>query len=121
MKLSTVAVSLLGLASRAAADYMTVLGSCPFDDWYPCDWTQGIWRSSYGNYYISGEGGCHDPAYVPGMNQLCLDFWHNRGHFYFDGQGKRCLSLFSSLNIGSCKQDNWCYYIQRWEEVTCTW
>ena len=49
------------------------------------------------------------------MNTLCMDWNNPRAHFYFDGQGKRCIAQ----NSESTDQNGVVHAI--WLEVLCNW
>jgi hypothetical protein len=112
MRLPTLAV-LVSLAALAAADYMDVTTTCPTP--FACAST-GLWHTDFSSYYgIDANEGCRDPPGVPGLNSLCMDWENQRAHFFFDGQGKRCLKKgpdYDCMN-GNCRS--------RWSEVACSW
>ena len=123
MRLNAVALSFLALATTIVADEMTVLTYCHWTGTF-CSSAWGLWRSAYGSYWIDANEGCRDPD-PPGMNTICMDWGNSRAHFYFDGQGKRCLTKWSDLGIGSCDSGDYngsgSCSIQKWKEVACTW
>jgi hypothetical protein len=82
----------------------------------------GTWHTNYGtHYFIDADDGCRDTD-VPAMYQLCMDYSKGRGHFFFEGQGKRCLKETSN-DWAHCSDDfqfatcTTIYY----DEVPCTW
>jgi hypothetical protein len=116
MFLRTLAL-LAPLVSLAAADTLEVKVDC---DVNACSYLDGAWHSAFGTHYVNGADGCHDPPYVPGLNNLCLDWAHGRAHFYFDNQGKRCLRLDRYDQPDFCAPNRNCFRYW-WEEVACTW
>ncbi|KAK4104267.1 hypothetical protein N658DRAFT_249104 [Parathielavia hyrcaniae] len=120
MRLPTLSLLLLSpLAHLAAADYLMVHAVCTATS---CNYLDGRWHSAFGAHFVDPRGGCHDPPYVPGMTELCMDWPYGRGHFYFTGQAKRCLRIQSVSVDPSCgpssqiRCDDY-----RWDEVACTW
>ncbi len=116
MRLSALAV-LAPIFALAAADYMVINTVCTVSS---CNNLDGSWHSAYGTNYVDGTGGCQDPPYVPGMYELCIDWSRNRAHFYFDGQGKRCLVQTEYAYDPNCPS-NWSCYRSVWSEVGCSW
>jgi len=118
MRLPTLAV-LAPLVSFAAADKLVVNVEC---NTIRCSYLDGRWHSAFGKYFVDGKDGCHDPPYVPGLNDLCLDWALGRGHFYFDGQRKRCLSHHGRYDQPDyvCPPNTNCFR-WTWDEVACTW
>ncbi|KXX75775.1 hypothetical protein MMYC01_207442 [Madurella mycetomatis] len=106
----------LAFATTVAADEMTVVTTCPL--FGACNSFNALWHSAYDNFWVNANEGCRDPSH-PDMTELCMDWGNQRAHFYFAGQGKRCLRLFSSVGIGQCYGAP--CTIQRWHEVTCNW
>lgn len=118
MRLPTFA-ALAALAATAAADSMTVYTWCNI---FTCSSTNAVWHASWGDFGLNANGGCRDPP-DPNMYELCMDWNNNRAHFYFYGQGKRCLrkTVDVSHNWGSgCGIDVSCYRSE-WTEVGCSW
>ncbi|KAK4124570.1 hypothetical protein N657DRAFT_644809 [Parathielavia appendiculata] len=109
MRLRTLAV-LSCLASFATADYMIARTEC----FARCDSRASTWYTAYGSYWIDANEGCRDPPDVPAMNQICMDWGNQRGHFYFDGQSRRCIRKTSEWAEGTRA-------VSRWDEVACTW
>jgi hypothetical protein len=119
MRLSILA-ALAPLVSLAAADSMVVYVFCTTSS---CNYMDGRWQSAFGEHFIDARGGCHDPPNVPGMNNICIDWAHNRAHFFFDGQGKRCLQHQEwNADNGCAGYESQCSsYTSIWREVACTW
>ncbi|KAK4121105.1 hypothetical protein N657DRAFT_648475 [Parathielavia appendiculata] len=121
MRLSTLGLIIAPLVSLATADYLIVHAFCTTVD---CNYLDGRWYSAFGAHFVDARGGCRDPPenQVPGMTELCMDWPRGRGHFYFSGQAKRCLSLTSITNDPSCGPINQIRCDDyRFDEVTCTW
>jgi hypothetical protein len=85
-----------------------------------CDSSNALWHTAYGAFPINANEGCRDPD-VPGMTSICFDWGNGRGHFYFQGQGKRCFRKWSDLEVGLCWDELGRCSILRWNEVACTW
>lgn len=113
-----VALTTLVLATAATADRLIVghygfLGGSTYS---------GTFVTKYGSYIVGNVDGCHTNPGVPALNRLCMDFGKRRGHFTFNGQGKRCLKETSN-KFEHCSDDfAWAtcstlYY----DEVKCTW
>ncbi|KAK4124568.1 hypothetical protein N657DRAFT_644806 [Parathielavia appendiculata] len=83
-----------------------------------CD-SEGYWYTAFGSYRIDANEGCRDPPDVPSMNTICMDWGNKRGHFYFDGQAKRCIRMTSDTPFG-CGPGATCAF-SNWDEVSCTW
>ncbi len=88
-------------------------------DHYPDNWVKVRWQSDYGNYTV-GKAPYNDcmpgPNGVPRLKELCLFKSNDTGHFVFEGQAKRCVSLTINSNyIDECQ----CLHYT-WEEVSCT-
>lgn len=118
MRLSILAV-LAPLVARAAADSVIQEVYC-----YPtyCDYTNAQWDSAFGAYHVDMSDGCRNEySQVPGLNTLCVDWSHERAHFYFDNQGKRCLHLDTWFADTGCSNSQQSCYAASWSEVTCTW
>ncbi|KAK3899491.1 hypothetical protein C8A05DRAFT_18079 [Staphylotrichum tortipilum] len=115
MRLPGPVALLVTLATLAAADYMVVETYC---DVFNCTSQNSVWYTAFGSYPINANEGCRDPSDVPGMNQLCMDWGRQRGHFFFDGQGRRCLRKTED-------KENHCAgavcHRSIWSEVACTW
>jgi hypothetical protein len=120
MRLPTLVQTLAALASFAtiaSADSFEINVYSTTPD-YP-KW--GYWTTCCGSYYILARDGCqyNNPdgttVGVPGMNTLCMDWTNLRGHFYFDGQGKRCIAQNSETHSPSGM------ITVIWFEVLCTW
>ncbi len=117
MRLPTLVPTLAALASFAtiaAADSFEVGTVCGYGS---CD-SWGWWNTCCGRYWVDdANDGCHYGTYigVPGMNTLCMDWNNRRAHFYFDGQGKRCIAQ----NSESTDQHGVVRAI--WLEVLCNW
>ncbi|KAJ4287882.1 hypothetical protein N0V88_007500 [Collariella sp. IMI 366227] len=91
MRLTTPALLTTLLATSALADSMVVYTVCTGDKGTgDCRHNQAAWYSGFESGYIDANEGCRDPN-VGSMNNLCMDWGNWRGHFYFDGQGKRCI------------------------------
>ncbi|KAF6753784.1 hypothetical protein DFP72DRAFT_393797 [Ephemerocybe angulata] len=79
----------------------------------------GTWTTSNGAVYgnLNVNEGCRTLA-VPGMTDFCIDWANRRAHFYFEGQGKRCMRQTTSdsynCNGGTCHRGEW-------DEVFCNW
>ncbi|KAK4039563.1 hypothetical protein C8A01DRAFT_16471 [Parachaetomium inaequale] len=109
MRLPTLAV-LASVVPIVAADYMLVLTSCLNGR---CG-SQGWWTTVEDTYWVDANEGCRDPD-VPSMWSLCMDWGNQRGHFFFEGQPKRCIRKVS---------EGWAEYgmtSSNWDEVPCTW
>lgn len=117
MRLPTLAV-LAPLVAQAVADRLVVEVIC-----IPslCSYINGQWESSFGTYWAIATGGCHgaDETGAPGLQNYCLDFARNRGHFYFANQGKRCLNVVEFTPISQTPSQT--TYRMVWDEVPCTW
>lgn len=138
LNLSALALVVAGLAATASADTMMLLQCCTVGaapgggtmvigcennraQWYPSG------PQSYG-LAVPADAGCWNPkgSVAPGppaLNNVCIDMSMARGHFYFDGQNRRCLvrrtmDLLSVRNVCSFPYD---VYESRWDEVNCTW
>ncbi|KAK3899492.1 hypothetical protein C8A05DRAFT_36893 [Staphylotrichum tortipilum] len=68
--------------------------------------------------YLDVDTGCSDRG-VPGMNRLCMDWGNKRGHFFFDGQGRRCIRKGDDRPY-SCNALKGCVK-STWGEVGCSW
>jgi len=115
-------------ASVATADHLLVFAKGCRNWGDPnCDYSLGNWYSAFGINVVDGRSGCRSNPGPPGMTQLCLDYVNMRGHFYFQGQGKRCIWVHEWYN-------NWCAdpgvaqmvgtdvcYSTKWIEVDCSW
>ncbi|KAK4443011.1 hypothetical protein QBC34DRAFT_431095 [Podospora aff. communis PSN243] len=119
MHLPTIA-SILVLATTAAADSLVSYTECALWGFsWSCKSHRAVWFAADGGHSVSAEG-CTQGA--PGMRELCVDFDNWRGHFYYHGQGKRCIVHKHRLNLnydwsnaaGDTLMDNW-------DEVKCTW
>ncbi|KAK5652240.1 hypothetical protein OQA88_10737 [Cercophora sp. LCS_1] len=124
MHLTTLLLPLATLATTVAADAMTVHRRWAYNS-NAYDFSgasEGIWHSAYGHQPINAAPGCRDNP-IPGMTSMCLDYDARRGHFYFSGQGKRCLRIFAYDASGmTCSFDNrWICGLVRFEEVECNW
>ncbi|KAF6753798.1 hypothetical protein DFP72DRAFT_1010272 [Ephemerocybe angulata] len=114
MRLSSVAAILVTLSSTGLvlADHMTT--------WTGASNSSGRWFSAFGQHDIpAANGGCQNlNDHVPGLVELCIDYGRQRAHFYFNGQGKRCLRQVSqtayNCNGGTC-------VAREWDEIGCTW
>ncbi|KAK3897397.1 hypothetical protein C8A05DRAFT_19832 [Staphylotrichum tortipilum] len=117
MRLPTLAI-LAPLAALAVADKLVVEVIC-----IPslCSYINGQWYSAYGNYWTIASGGCHGAGDTgaPGLQNYCLDFSLNRGHFYFANQGKRCLRVVEYTQTSYSPSQT--TFRMVWDEVTCTW
>ncbi|KAK3898276.1 hypothetical protein C8A05DRAFT_19109 [Staphylotrichum tortipilum] len=118
MRLPTLAV-LAPLVGLAAADKLVTTVICMAG--VQCSYINGWWTTGYGSYWATGTDGCHwaDMTTVPSLENWCLDFANNRGHFYFYGQGKRCLRVVSFTQTSYSPSET--QFAMVWEEVTCTW
>ncbi|KAF6741884.1 hypothetical protein DFP72DRAFT_1023583 [Ephemerocybe angulata] len=103
MRLSSVAAILVTLSSTrlVLADHMTT--------WTGASNSSGRWFSAFGQHDIpAAKGGCQNlNDRVPGLVELCIDYGRHRAHFYFSGQGKRCLQEVSSTPYncnGGCRE-----------------
>ncbi|KAF6741207.1 hypothetical protein DFP72DRAFT_772588, partial [Ephemerocybe angulata] len=79
------------------------------------------WYSNVGGQYTIplAIGGCQDLRNcVPRLRELCIDYGNRCTHFYFNGQGKRCLGevvrTWLNCNGGDC-------WMEEWNEVGCMW
>ncbi|KFY24848.1 hypothetical protein V491_01994 [Pseudogymnoascus sp. VKM F-3775] len=114
----SVALIALTLATAASADRLIVshygfLGASTYT---------GTFITKYDSYLIGEVNGCHTNPGVPSLNRLCMDFDNGRGHFQFNGQGKRCFKETSN-DFQHCSDDfAWatCSKIY-YDEVKCTW
>jgi hypothetical protein len=122
MHLKASAIPLLALAAAGAADKVTILTKCAPLPGFPC-LSHGLWTTDYGgNFFMDAGEGCRNPSgWVPGMNTICWDWGNARGHFYFDGQGKRCIKEFAAVGTGGCGRQGEGCTAQRFNEVPCTW
>jgi len=111
MRLSTIALPLL--AAHAAADQVLVYTTCGL----VCNSQHAIWNTNFGHYRIDANEGCRSSGQVPSLRSFCFDWGRERAHFFFSGQGKRCLKMRSSLGFGHTGVGS----AQRWVEVPCTW
>ncbi|KAK3899675.1 hypothetical protein C8A05DRAFT_17922 [Staphylotrichum tortipilum] len=114
MRLPTLAV-LAPLVALAVADKLVVEVICL------CSYINGQWYTAYGNYWAIATDGCHGPDQtgVPGLQNYCLDFSRNRGHFYFQNQGKRCLDVVEFTQTSYTPSQTTSRMV--WDEVACTW
>ena len=110
------------LVALVAADYMVVNTICLLGS--GCTSQNGMWYSGYGTYPINANDGCRNPGEIPAMYSICVDWANPRGHFFFNGQPKRCLRKTED-------GEYWCpspaprliptCYRSVWSEVACTW
>ncbi len=117
LNVASLVTAALAFATTASADSMIVYKYCFF---LACS-SPATWSTAYGDYSIDSGDGCRDPD-VPGMWQLCIDDANVRGHFYFDGQNKRCIRETSD-DFQHCSDDfkfATCSTVY-WDEVPCTW
>lgn len=113
MRLPTLA-ALAPLAALTAADYMDVTTTC--NNVGNC-YSTGTWYTDFAFYYgVDANEGCRDSsAVVPSLRSLCMDWGNQRAHFFFDGEGKRCLRKNPDYQciLATCTG--------RWKEIACTW
>ncbi|OBT61324.1 hypothetical protein VE03_09544 [Pseudogymnoascus sp. 23342-1-I1] len=113
-----VALAALALANGATADRLIV----SFYNYLGASTYTGTFVTDYDSYILGDVNGCHTNLDVPSLNRLCMDFGNQRGHFQFNGQGRRCLKETRN-EFGRCADDNsWatCTKIY-YDEVKCTW
>jgi len=125
MHFQTALATLAALVSLANADKLIVDVEVDLNNNHK--FSNGRWVTAYDTHPVDPRAGCRDPPHVPGMNWLCLD-WHpdrRRGHFYFDRQGKRCISFLGPRDSGfrwrePCpdKKACWTWHVA---ETQCTW
>ncbi|PKS05495.1 hypothetical protein jhhlp_008873 [Lomentospora prolificans] len=110
-------IAALGLATTAAADRMIVSSYC-FT--LACN-HNGEFITDHGRYRVDASDGCRDPD-VPAMKRLCIDQKRARGHFQFNGQGRRCMKETKS-DFKTCSDDFQFASCSTsyWDEVPCTW
>ncbi len=120
MRLSAFAhLATFGFLASVVADRLDTVHYCRLDE--PGCHTQGTWHSGYGTYMITSvPDGCGGVP-VPGMKTLCLDLPENRGHFFFDGQPKRCLDRTDTTTWRECPNAENCATLATWNEIPCTW
>jgi hypothetical protein len=117
MRLPTLAV-LAPLVALTVADKLVTTVICIPSS---CSYINGWWYTAYGSYWAIGTDGCHgsDMTNVPGLNNWCLDFAHNRGHFYFQNQAKRCLQVTEFVQTEYTPTQT--TFRMTWDEIGCTW
>jgi hypothetical protein len=115
MRLDILAV--LGvLAAPALADSVEIETICNGSN---CNLNIGTWRSNTAHYFgLNCNSGCRSFSKIPAFSTACFDWYRTRGHFYFQGQGKRCLKEVSRKEYSCGAQ--WCRK-QVWDEVPCSW
>ena len=123
LSLTTVVATVLGAAGLAAADSMTIFHqNCHRIN--GCDKSVATFHTAYGSYSINGNPGCYYDQRVPGQTELCIDGAPNyRAHFYFSGQGRRCLVWDGNVVPGGdcgAQATGHCYY-HNYVEVGCSW
>jgi hypothetical protein len=109
---------LTSLASTCTADYMRAFR--PTASVCLCQINESQFTTDYGTYHVDASDGCRSTG-VPAMVDFCVDWPRQRGHFRFNGQGKRCMRWTSTSQF-SCNTifGDWCE-VSMWTEVTCTW
>jgi len=131
MHFQTALATLAALVSLAGADRLLVDVETKAWDFDNLELSRAYWEAFDGikkaRYSVDPRNGCQAPPHLPAMRQLCLD-WHPdrlRGHFYFHGQGKRCISYKNNkasefFPRHPCPVGKSC---STWEitEVPCTW
>jgi hypothetical protein len=113
MRLDILAV--LGvLAAPALADSIEINTTCAVN----CN-SVGVWRANGASYSgLNCNTGCRSFSKIPAFSSVCFDWDKTRAHFYFQGQGKRCLKEVSRKEYSCGAQ--WCRK-QVWDEVPCSW
>jgi hypothetical protein len=117
MRLLSIALPVAALATMAAAgsDFIAVLETGIV--------RTGVFVQEAGaSNMLDTNEGCRNPG-IPHMNNICFDWGNGRGHFNFDGQGKRCFRKHqSTVNTGKCGYGgNFNCYVSEWYETNCTW
>lgn len=109
---------LTALVATVAADRIEVFSNCgPFG----CNRSSATWYNDHDQqFYVNGNDGCRDPD-VPGVYQVCFDWGKDRkrGHFYADGQGKRCFRQYSEFQHTYCGTGE--CYTTWFTESPCNW
>jgi hypothetical protein len=112
MKLNIPALLATVLCARTvAADSFHIVTKC---DNFHCN-SQGTWKSGFGySGHFDANDRCHSTG-PSGMSLFCMDWSNARGHFYLNGQGKRCMAdaYTTEVHAGT--------WLANWEEVACTW
>ncbi len=109
---------LTSLASTCTADYMRAFRPTAS----VCLWrlNQSQFQTDYGTYVVDASDGCRTSG-VPAMVEFCVDWPRARGHFRFNGQGKRCMR-WTSTSTYPCGTFLGDYTeVSMWTEVACTW
>jgi hypothetical protein len=103
------------LAAPALADYIIIDTTCTLS----CN-SVGVWHASNAEYSgLNCNTGCRSFNKIHAFDSVCFDWDNKRAHFYFQGQGKRCLREVSREEylcgpFASCRR-------QKWDEVRCSW
>ncbi|KAM7209864.1 hypothetical protein V8F06_014753 [Rhypophila decipiens] len=116
MRPSTVIISIAAVALQCVpvtADDFTILQR----GW---DRSNAMWHSANGIFAFDANDNCRDPP-TPGVYEVCMDWPNRRAHFFATGQGKRCLTIFSSRSIQACVGATGVCSMWRFHEVACTW
>ncbi|UKZ74919.1 hypothetical protein TrVFT333_002589 [Trichoderma virens FT-333] len=103
--------ALTALSSGVTADYLNVVTNCGV--FGNCGSEKAVWYTDFGYNPVDANEGCRDPN-IPNMNTLCMDWGNRRGHFFFDGQGKRCIQERAVAEYGD-------FSFSTWAEVVCSW
>lgn len=109
--------ALVLLATTAAAEHMFVSEYCAT---LVCN-RNGRFVTNWGDFQVDAGDGCRGTP-VPNMVEWCIDTQRERGHFRYEGQGKRCMVVESS-EWQRCS-DDWAWATcasEVWKEVNCTW
>lgn len=118
MRLDILAV--LGLATTVTADAISVYSNCIPPGGAGCADHRGVFYTGYGGYPFDARDGCKSTG-VPGMNEFCIDWTNLRGHFRFDGGGKRCFVQTFNRKDVPCTMSYWSCSFTTWVETGCTW
>ncbi|KAK0644672.1 hypothetical protein B0T16DRAFT_392976 [Cercophora newfieldiana] len=107
-------VSMLLVQGAWATDYMVAYSQCRQSG--TCQ-MRGVRHKDQSSHIINNLlSGCHSNTGVP---NICIDWPRRRGHFYFNGGGKRCIT-HQGESGAPCEQNHICR-MHNWVESLCAW
>lgn len=116
MRAFSVAACFAAAASVVSADRLIVEHDCWL--YNICQMKSAKWHTDHGVFDVNGNDGCSSWG-PPHIREICVDWAMGRVHFYFNGQGKRCLRKQADYAI-DCAWPGKCVRAE-FNEVPCDW